>query len=59
MTRKKATVRRMQVPTFVHSLGHRIGNKNIMNRRLRNIPYKIKKLLPEYKRVDVKKMDKS
>ena len=55
MTRIKATVRRMQVPNLVHLPGHRIGQKNIMNRRLRNAPYKIKKLLPEYKRVDIKK----
>ena len=34
MDRTKATIRKMQVPTFVHSPGHRIGNKNIMNRRL-------------------------
>ena len=52
MTRSKATVRRMLVPNCVHSPDYRIGNKNIMNRRLRNDPYKIKKLLPEYKRVD-------
>ena len=56
MTRIKATVRRMQVPNFVHLPGHRIAEKNIMNRRLRNAPYKIKKLLPEYKRVDIKKV---
>ena len=52
MARSKATVRRMLVPNCVHSPDYRIGNKNIMNRRLRNDPYKIKKLLPEYKRVD-------
>ena len=55
MTRTKTTVRRMQVPNLVHLLGHRIGQKNKMNRRLRNAPYKIKKLLPEYKPVDIKK----
>ena len=55
MAKTKITVRRIQVLTFVHSPGHRIGNKNIMKRRLRNAPYEIKKLLPEYKRADVKK----
>ena len=58
MAKTKITVRRIQVLTFVHSPGHRIGNKNIIKRRLRNAPYEIKKLLPEYKRADVKKMGK-
>ena len=33
----------------------RIGNKNILNRRLRVMPFKIKTILPEMKRVSVKK----
>ena len=55
MAGTKATVKMMQVPTFGHSPGRRIENKNIMSRRLRNAHYKIKKLLPEYKQVDVQK----
>ena len=34
MARTKATVRRLNRPTFVAAPGQRIGNKNIMNRRL-------------------------
>ena len=55
MAGTKATVKMMQVPTFGHSPGRRIENKNIMSGRLRNAHYKIKKLLPEYKQVDVQK----
>ena len=34
MARTKATVRRLNRPTFVAAPGQRIENKNIMNRRL-------------------------
>ena len=50
MARTKATVRKP--PTFVPAPEQRIGNKNILNRRLRNAP--IKKLLPQTKQVKVK-----
>ena len=50
MARTKATVRRMPV-----TVPARIGNKNILNRRLRVLPFKIKKILPEIKTVLVKK----
>ena len=53
MARTKATVRRMPRSVFVPELGQRIGNKYVMNRR--NVSFKIKKLLPEAKRVQVKK----
>ena len=33
----------------------RIGNKNLLNRRLRVIPIKIKRILVEIKKVSVKK----
>ena len=52
MARTKATVRKP--PTFVPAPEQRIGNKNILNRRLRNAPFKIKKLLPQTKQVKVK-----
>ena len=47
MTRTKATVRGLSQV--------RIGSKNILNRRIRNIPFKIKQILPQSKRVDVTK----
>ena len=47
MTRTNATMRRLS--TFVLAPGKRIGYKNILNRRLRNAPFKIKKLLPQSK----------
>ena len=53
MARTKATVRRLNRPTFVAALGQRIGNKNIMNRR--RSMFKIKTLLPKIKEVEVKK----
>ena len=54
MARTKAAVRRVNSgPVFVPAPDHRIGNKNIMNRK--NPNFKIKKLLPETKRVQVKK----
>ena len=52
MARTKAAVRRMPVTMPV-----RIENKNILNRRLRVLPFKIKKILPEVKTVSVKKTD--
>ena len=60
MARTKATVRRLPRPTFIPAPGQRIGNENILNRRLRNTPFKIKKLMSETKQVEVKKnFDKS
>ena len=50
MAETKATVRRLPV-----MLPARTGNKNILNRRLRNLPFKIKMILPETKTVAVKK----
>ena len=50
MARTKATVRRMPV-----IMPARIGNKNLLNRRLRVIPIKIKRILVEIKKVSVKK----
>ena len=53
MARTKLTVRRTLGPMFVTAPGHRIGNKNIINRR--NNRFKIKKLLPQTKQMQVKK----
>ena len=53
MARTKLTVRKTLGPMFVTAPGHRIGNKNIMNRR--NNQFKIKNLLLETKDVQVKK----
>ena len=53
MATTKATVRRI-LPVIPQG---RIGNKNILNRRPRNIPLKIKKVLPQTKKVEVKKND--
>ena len=50
MTRTKATVRRMSV-----IMPARIGNKNILKKRLRVMPFKTKRILPEMKKVSVKK----
>ena len=50
MARTKATLRRIpQAPI------QRVSNNRILNRRVRNAPYKIKKLLPQTKVVKVKK----
>ena len=51
MARAKATVRRMPLAI----IPQRIGSKNILNRCLRNMPFKLKQVLPEMKRVAVKK----
>ena len=51
MARTKAIVRRL--PQVV--IPQRVGNKNILNRRIRNIPFTIKQILPQPKRVDVKR----
>ena len=54
MARNSSTVRRVnREPVFVPAPGHRIGNKNIMNRR--NNQFKIKKILPEAKPIQLKK----
>ena len=55
MARAKATVRRLNQPTFLAAPGQRIGNKN-MNRR--NSMFNSKKELQQTLRVEVKKMDK-
>ena len=54
MTRTKATVTR--IPPVL--LQDRIDNKNILNRRVRNIPFKIKKHLPNNESVEVEKNDR-
>ena len=51
MARTKAIIRRL--PQVV--IPQRVGNKNILNRRIRNIPFTIKQILPQPKRVDVKR----
>ena len=53
MARAKATVRRINAPSFVAAPGQRIGNKNILNRR--NVRFKIKTILPQQKPIEVKK----
>ena len=54
MARTKATVRRL--PQVV--IPQRTGNKNILNGRIRNIPFKIKQILLQSRRVDVIKRKK-
>ena len=51
MAKTKATVRRMP---FV-AIPQRIGNEKILNRLLRNMPFKFKQIIPEMRRVAVKK----
>ena len=51
MARTKATVRRLQLAVPQGQT----GNKNILDRRSRNIPSKVKKLLPQSKVVMVEK----
>ena len=51
MARTKATVRRR--PQAI--IPQRIGKKNILDRRLRNMPFKLKRVMNEMKRVAVKK----
>ena len=51
MARTKAIVRRL-----AHAvIPQRVGNKNILNRLIRNIPFTIKQILPQPKRFDVKR----
>ena len=50
MTRTKATLRQLPV-----TLPSRIESKNILNKRLRNLPFKTKTIVPETKTVAVKK----
>ena len=50
---QKATVRRLLI--FVLAPGQRICNKDILKRRLRKAPFKIKKPLPKTKQVKAKK----
>ena len=47
MARTKATVKRINAPSFVAAPGQRIGNKNILKRR--NARFKIKTILPQQK----------
>ena len=53
MARTKATVTRINAPSFVAAPGQRIGNKNILKRR--NARFKIKTILPQQKQIEVKK----
>ena len=53
MARTKLTVRRLNRPIFVPTLEHRIGNKNVLKKR--NNEFKIKRLLPQTKTVQIKK----
>ena len=53
MASTKATVRRINAPSFVAATGQRIGNKNILKRR--NTRFKIKTILPKQKQMEVKK----
>ena len=55
--RTKATVIRLNRPTFVAAPGQRIRNKNIRNKR--QSMFKIKTLLPQIKQVEVKKKQPS
>ena len=49
MTRTKATVRRINTPSFLVATGQRIGNKNFLNRK--NAMF-----LPQQKQMEVTKM---
>ena len=51
MARIKAMVRKLPLATPQGQ----IGNKNILNRSERNIPFKVRKILPQLKAVFVKK----
>ena len=55
MARIKAMVRKLPLA----ALKERTGNKNILNRSERNIPFKIRKILPQPKVVFVKKRTSS
>ena len=59
MAGTKATVKRLSRPAFIPAPGQRIGNNNILNRKVRNTPFKIKQILPQTRQVEVKKMAKS
>ena len=56
MTRTKATVKTINVPSFAALPGQRIGNKNILNGR--NARFKIKTILLQQKHIEMKKMAK-
>ena len=51
MSRTNTTVRK--VPTFVPVPRQRIGNKNILNRRIRNAPFLKKETFTRNKQVEV------
>ena len=53
MARTKATVRRINAPSFVAAPGQRTANKSILDRR--NVRFKIKTILPQQKQIEVKK----
>ena len=53
MARTKATVRRINAPSFVVALGQRIGNKNILKRK--NQKFEIKTFLLQQKQKEIKK----
>ena len=52
MAKTKATIRRLNRPTFAAAPGQRIGNKNIINSRESML--KIKTPFPQIKQVEVK-----
>ena len=54
MTRTKATVRRINAPSFLVATGQRIGNKNFLNRK--HARFKTKLFLPQQKHMEVTKM---
>ena len=56
MARTKATVRRINAPSFVVALGQRIGNKNILKRK--NQKFEIKTFLLQQKQKEIKKIAK-
>ena len=56
MARTKATVRRINAPSFVAAPGQKIGNKNILNRKMQDL--KLKKVCPNKNRLRERKMAK-
>ena len=56
MARTKATVRRINAPSFVAAPGQKIGNKNILNRKMQDLKLKI--VCPNKNRLRERKMAK-
>ena len=57
MATTKATVRRRTGrPTFIPAPVQRIGNKNMLNRRLRNSPFKIENSCHKQNKMKLEKM---